>query len=296
MKIKLVSDLHLEFSDVDIKNNGCDVLILSGDIMIAKDLHDHPAPAHGTIYNIFKLGRRQEAAARFRDFLKRCSDSFNNVIYIAGNHEFYHGAWNSSLQYLREECAKFPNLHFLERDTVKINDVTFVGATLWTDLNQGDPLTLYSIRNIMNDYSVVVDDSLGYTKLKPITTAIRHKETVSYFKDVIAGLPNEKIVVVGHHCPTKKSIHTKYADKTIMNSAYASDLSDFILNHPQIKLWTCGHTHHAHWYYVGDTLVACNPRGYEGWEEYTGWNPEFVLDLDAMPTVDYVNNNFGNLK
>ena len=42
MKIKLVSDLHLEFSDINITNyEGCDVLILSGDIMVAEDLHNH---------------------------------------------------------------------------------------------------------------------------------------------------------------------------------------------------------------------------------------------------------------
>ena len=45
MKIKLVSDLHLEFSDIYITNDDkCDVLILGGDIMIAQDLHDHPEP------------------------------------------------------------------------------------------------------------------------------------------------------------------------------------------------------------------------------------------------------------
>ena len=36
MKIKLVSDLHLEFSDINIQNDkDYDVLILSGDILIA---------------------------------------------------------------------------------------------------------------------------------------------------------------------------------------------------------------------------------------------------------------------
>mgnify|MGYP003348983055 FL=1 len=45
LKIALASDLHIEFGDIDLKNTeGAEVLILSGDIMIAQDLHDHPDP------------------------------------------------------------------------------------------------------------------------------------------------------------------------------------------------------------------------------------------------------------
>ena len=41
MKIQIVSDLHLEFSDINIKNGpDADVLILSGDIFVAEDLYD----------------------------------------------------------------------------------------------------------------------------------------------------------------------------------------------------------------------------------------------------------------
>ena len=130
MKIKVVSDLHLEFSDININNNeGCDVLILSGDIMVAQDLHDHPETDYGMYSNVnlADLGRRQQTALRFRDFLKRCSFQFSHVVYVAGNHEFYHGKWNQTIDTLRIECAKFPNIHFLERDTVTINDVLFVG-------------------------------------------------------------------------------------------------------------------------------------------------------------------------
>ena len=133
MKIKLVSDLHLEFSDINITNDeNCDVLILSGDIMVAQDLHDHAEINYGmfTDQSFEGLGRRQQTALRFRDFLKRCSFQFPHVIYVAGNHEFYHGRWNQSLTTLSNECAKFPNIYFLEAGCKKINDVTFIGGTL----------------------------------------------------------------------------------------------------------------------------------------------------------------------
>jgi hypothetical protein len=39
-----------------------------------------------------------------------------------------------------------------------------------------------------------------------------------------------------------------------------------MLDHPQIKLWTHGHTHHEFEYVIGETKVVCNPRGYIGYE------------------------------
>lgn len=284
MKIKLVSDLHLEFSDINIKNDeGCDVLILSGDIMVAQDLHDHPEMDYGMYSNVnlADLGRRQATALRFRDFLKRCSFQFPHVVYVAGNHEFYHGKFYATIDYLREECAKHPNIHFLERDTITINDVVFVGGTLWTDCNKGDPLTLHALRDMMNDFRIIRNDYKGYTTLKPMDIALRHKETLGYFKIVLDENKDKKCVVVGHHSPSMQSVHPQYAHDSLMNGGYHSDLSEFILDRPQIKLWTHGHTHHPFDYMIGETRVVCNPRGYEndGYSEDTGWNPNIVLEI-----------------
>ena len=286
MKIKLVSDLHLEFSDINIKNNeGCDVLLLSGDIMVATNLHDHPEPANtadqAAIANNTGLGSRQLKAQRFRDFLKRCSFQFPYVIYIAGNHEFYHGKWNQSLTTLSNECAKFPNVYFLEAGCKKINDVTFIGGTLWTDMNRGDPLTLHAVRDMMNDFSVIKKDLEGYTNLKPADTVVRHRHMLGYIKQIVAEKHDEKFVVVGHHAPSKLSTHEQYANEHIMNGAYSSDLSEFILDCPQIKLWTHGHTHHPFDYVIGETRIVCNPRGYvsDGYSEDSGWDPNMVIEI-----------------
>ena len=83
---------------------------------------------------------------------------------------------------------------------------------------------------------------------------------------VTEGKFGEKFVVAGHHSPSKLSTHPKYQDDQLMNGAYSSDLSEFILDHPQIKLWTHGHTHHEFDYMIGSTRIACNPRGYIGYE------------------------------
>jgi predicted phosphodiesterase len=286
MKIKLVSDLHLEFSDINIQNNeGCDVLILGGDICIAQDLHDHPEPNNtsdqAAIAAGTGLGRRQQTAQRFRDFFKRCSFQFPHVIYIAGNHEFYNGKFYAGIDYLREECAKYPNVYFLENDTKVIDDVTFVGATLWTDMNKGDPLTMHAIEGMMNDFRIIRNDYRSYAPMSARDVVGRHARTLAYFRSVLAEQHDRKFVVVGHHSPSFQSVHEMYQAQTLMNGGYHSDLSEFIMDHPQIKLWTHGHTHFPFDYKIGETRVVCNPRGYEndGYSEQTGWNPNIVLEV-----------------
>lgn len=270
MRVAVCSDLHLEFQDLILKNEeNADVLILSGDILVAQDLHDHPEMDYGMYSNVnlADLGRRQETALRFRDFLKRCSFQFPHVVYVAGNHEFYHGKWKATLQYLRNECTKFNNIYFLECDVKVIDGVSFVGATLWTDMNKGDPLTLHAINDMMNDFKIIRNDEHGYTKLRPAHAMYRHQQTISYFKTVLTDMKDKKVVVVGHHAPTKQSTHPKYQNDVLMNGGYSSDLSEFILDHPQIVLWTHGHTHDPFDYMVGSTRIVCNPRGYAGWDE-----------------------------
>jgi Icc-related predicted phosphoesterase len=268
MKIAVASDLHLEFADLDLVNDqGADVLILSGDIMIAQDLHDHPQSATLMQAQIMgTLGTRQAQALRFRGFLERCSERFPHVVYVAGNHEFYHGKWVQNIQDLRDECAGFANVHFLERDSVTIDGVLFVGGTLWTDMNRGDPLTLHSVVAMMSDFQIIRNDAKGFRRLSAMDTVDRHMQTKGYIKTVLEQNPDTPTVVVGHHAPTHLSTHPRYANDTLMNGAYRSDLSDMILDHSQIRLWTHGHTHEDFDYMVGATRIVCNPRGYVGHE------------------------------
>lgn len=268
LKIALASDIHLEIADLNLQNTvGADVLVLAGDIMVANDLHDHPKPLVPYPPAIMKtLGSRQRKAQEYRDFISRCAFQFPHVVVIAGNHEFYHGKWIGSIQTLRDEYGAYPNVHFLERDLVKIDDVTFVGGTLWTDYNRGNPMTLHAIRDMMNDYRMIRHDGLGYTKLRPAHALSRHIETLSYFKTVIDERKDEKIVVVSHMAPSSLSVHERYKHDYLMNGAYYSDLSEFILDRPQIKVWCHGHVHTDFDYTIGETRVVCEPRGYVNFE------------------------------
>ena len=284
MKIKLVSDLHLEFSDIMIPNDqNYDLLILAGDIMVAQDLHDHVAADFNPYSNgaLADLGRKMQRVARFRDFLKRCSFQFPHVIYVMGNHEFYHGKFFGSIDHMREECSKFPNIYMLEQDTKVIDDIVFVGGTLWTDMNKGDPLTMHAIEGMMNDFRIIRNDKREYARMSSRDVATRHAKTLSYFRLMLSEHKDKKCVVVGHHSPSFQSSHEMYKNEYLMNGGYHSDLSEFILDHPQVKLWVHGHTHHPFDYVIGETRIVCNPRGYEndGYSENSGWNPNIILEV-----------------
>jgi len=268
MRIQLVSDLHLEFSDIVLKNNNADVLILGGDIMVASKV----------------LKQSSEYGIRFRNFLQRVSNDFPHVIYIMGNHEFYSdGRWFEGIDIMREACAAYHNVYMLECDTKIIDDVVFVGGTLWTDMNKYDPLTLHAVRDMMMDYRAINNDKAGFRKLKPADTVERHRVTRDYIKLIVSEHKDKRVVVVGHHTPSFQSCHEQYRSEYLMNGAYHSDLSDIMLDNPNIKLWTHGHTHNTFDYMIGHTRVLCNPRGYhqEGsnWSEDTGWDPEKVVEV-----------------
>jgi hypothetical protein len=212
-------------------------------------------------------------ADRFRNFLKRCSFQFPQTIYIPGNHEFYHGKLLDTPQILRRECNKFDNIKFLDRETFVLNDITFIGETLWTDCNKFDPITLHALTRMMMDFNCIRNENKGGILFSPADSAEVHRKGVEYIKNVIAEKHDQKFVVITHHAPSALSVHEKYYDQTVMNGAFYSDLSELILNSPQIKGWIHGHMHNDFDYMLGDTRVICHPRGYVGYERNEQVNP-----------------------
>jgi hypothetical protein len=209
-----------------------------------------------------------------------------------GNHEHYGGNFDKTLDILKD-VLKFPNLHIMERDTMEIGDYMFVGSTLWTNCNNMDSMTFYYLRGMLNDYKVIRKGP-DYRRFTPEISAGEHVKNMTYIKSMAeeARIKDKSMVVVGHHLPTTLSIADEYKDHFHMNGGYASDLSEFILDNPVIKLWTVGHTHHSHWYYMGDTLVACNPRGYYPSEKSSHEFKLKYIDLDSMPSNDVVESNY----
>ena len=256
MKVALASDVHLEFGPISLENTeNAEVLILSGDICVAKDLMDRDQ------YGIFD---RFDRSNNIHKFFQECCQRFPHVVYVMGNHEHYHGDYANTVTILRARLGYLVNLHILDKEMVQLNGVSFIGGTLWTDMNKEDPSTLMSIKGMMNDFRCVTND--GHRRFTPEDAVVDHRAMLEYIRLMIEGKFDQKFVVVGHHSPSKLSTKPRYEKEVIMNGGYSSDLSEFILDHPQIKLWTHGHTHHKFDYMIGSTRIVCNPRGYINYE------------------------------
>lgn len=292
MKFALASDLHLEFGELKIKNEeNADVLVLAGDICVVADLMD---------VDDFSNYDKGSKSKRYHDFFQQACAEFPNVIYTAGNHEHYHGDYAFTYGILRDCLGYLENLHILDKETKTIDGVTFIGGTLWTDMNKEDETTMKVIAGLMNDFQCIVNaatrtkqkitkwkkddkgqhelDEKGFliqdgfeyvekkTKFSPADSVEDYKSMMDLIRVTTEDKNDQKFVVVGHHAPSKQSIHKKYQHDNLTNGAYASDLDDFIVNHPQIKVWVHGHTHEHFDYIIGNTRVVCNPRGYVGYE------------------------------
>jgi len=276
MRINLMSDLHLEFADLTLP--GGDVLILSGDLCEAKNIKRE-------LYNrdmvLLEHEQKDRRPDRWFRFLEEECGKYREVVYVMGNHEHYGFQFQKTFAHIAGQLPD--NVHLLENATHTIEDVVFVGATLWTDMNKGDDLTLYHMKSMMNDYRQVTmfnEAKSVYHRLTPERTMEEHYKSRNYIRETVEANPTGKFVVVTHHAPSKASTKPRYIDDTMMNGAYSSDLSDLILDNPQIKVWTHGHTHDMFDYMVGSTRVLCNPRGYKYYEERAEeFDPGFGFDV-----------------
>lgn len=260
MKLALASDLHLEFGDIDFGNpDAAQVLILGGDILVARDVLDR----HDS-----NMAGMTDGNARLHHFMQRCSERFAHVIYVLGNHEHYHGDFANTANHLKKKFAYISNLYILDNEICTIDDTVFIGGTLWTDMNKHDPVTIFHMKRTMNDFVCVTNSSeSSQTKFMPEDAIEAHHALINFIETTVSNQQNKKFVVVSHHAPSHLSIKPRYAHDPVINGGYSSDLSNLILNNPQIVLWTHGHTHDAFDYVIGSTRVLCNPRGYIGYEQ-----------------------------
>lgn len=258
-KIRVMSDLHLEFGPMNIEPAGEDVLALVGDIGIYTD-----------------------GIAWARDYAHGCDIP---VVIIAGNHEFYrnhrHGSHTveSTLTTLRAFAEGDPLLTFLEDDIAQVAGVLFVGATLWTDFNLfgNAPLAMLNAQRQMNDYYKIWE--IDRERMRPEHTLKRHEFSVGLLRESIPRNYQDDmpLVVLTHHLPTARSVAGRYADDAC-SPAYSSNLDDLI-EASGAALWCHGHTHTSWDYRIGGTRIVCNPRGYAEYEVNPNFDPTLIIEI-----------------
>ena len=270
MKISVVSDLHLECGYQELP--GGEVLLLVGDISESRTLRRE---FHST-----KSLDRKPGTFPCWDFFEYECAKYDKVFMVMGNHEHYYSKYYKTYADIAEVVPD--NVTLLEDQYEEYNGVIFLGSTLWTDCNKLDPITISMLKNSMNDYRCVTmynEVKNLYHKLTPEYTASVHYDTKRFFEKTLAEHKDKPVVVMTHHAPSTASIHEKYRHDYYMNGGYASEMSDMVLDHPQIKYWFHGHMHDPVDYMIGTTRVLSNPRGYVGFEYTDHFDPNFTFDV-----------------
>lgn len=257
MRIAVASDLHLEFSEIDVADDGADVVVLAGDIHVG---------AEGVRW----------AAERFA----------LPVIYVAGNHEFYDGDIIATAAAMRA-AAEGTNVHLLDDDAVTIAGVRFLGAVLWTDFDlfEDDAVRADAFARclaFMPDFRIITN---GSGVLTPEDTIAMHARSRAWLAaEIAAGNGGGPTVVVTHHAPHRGSLAPRFAEDPV-SAAFVSDLAPLMDGEAGAppELWIHGHTHTSFDYRVGTTRVVCNPRGYSrkpgGHRENPLFRPDFVVEV-----------------
>lgn len=250
MKIAIASDMHLEHGGWDFDFPEADVLVLAGDILVIDDLRkSFELTNHGIIARNFLI----EAAALYK-----------HIIYIPGNHEFYGGYIDNSsdLVFKFFDELGIKNISFGSKGTVTVDDVTFIFATLWTDLKKSNPIVVASANMADYDHIMILDSHTqsGSRHLNPLDTVHIHDEHKKFISDMWHDQA-KKVVVVTHHAP---NLMSRERDVLSVSDYYycCTDLDDFILDRSNIKYWIHGHLHTRKEYTIGNTRVISNCRGY----------------------------------
>lgn len=255
MKIRVLSDIHLNHGAFDPPPAGADVVVLAGDI-----------------------GRGAQGVEWANQAFP---DPATPVVYVPGNHEFYYQEIHATLEAMHEAAAG--HVYVLDDRSVEIEGVRFLGATLWTDFDLYGPAGGVAARLLarkrMPDFACV---RIGARAFTPLDSALLHNASRNWMEAMFAeDADTTRTVVVTHHAPSEQSIAARYraGPQSALNPAFASNL-DALLGRP--ALWVHGHTHDSFDYRAveGDgARVVCNPRGYYDEELNPDFDPRLLVEL-----------------
>lgn len=257
VKIRVLSDLHLELHDWNPPDVAADVIVLAGDI---------------------------HSGARGIEWARR-QFPLTPVFYVPGNHEFYGWDIQETLPRLQQAGRRF-GVDVLQGRGVIIGGVRFLGATLWTDFAlhgadvQSIARAMSDAKYGMSDFSVIRHGAHGV--FRPEHSRAMHVEQVCWLRERLADEFPGPTVVITHHLPHPRSLHWKCWGSPL-NPGFASDLS--LLMGPPVAAWIHGHIHESCDYLEQGTRVLCNPRGYAPFELNVAFDPMLTIEIDPSSPI-----------
>ncbi|MCW7542171.1 metallophosphoesterase [Aurantimonas litoralis] len=260
-------------------------------LLVLSDLHQNdggrsfdPANEITTPFDIAIVAG--DCAGRLTASIKWLEERFAGVptVYVPGNHDWYRDGSpygftvEDELQAGRDLAARF-GITLLSDAAATINGLTFLGATLWTDLRSDSHVSRAqahaAARRGMNDYRFVhrASSTRRSRRITPATTLAWHRASLRFLADAFAGgIDPRRTIVVTHHAPSLRSLALPHDP---LDHCYASDLEPAIETW-RPRIWIHGHIHAARDYGVGETRILANPLGRA--DEATGFKRNCLIE------------------
>lgn len=285
MRIRVLSDLHVTHEHNawrNVPDVDCDVTVILGDVA-----------------NPMTSGMEWVARTFSRP-----------LIYVCGNHCFYRGLQGSGEEHTfyqqqkergREMADRF-GITFLDNEVAIVEDVRFLGATLWSDFSILPPGI--TVRDAMsqsqkgwspaggrfwdnsyhNDFREIrFGGGSSRHRFTPSQMLALHRESRAFLERELSTPFAGETVCLTHMAPSRQSLEPGIHAHDWL---YACSLEQLMEGENAPALWCHGHIHRNRDYVLGNTRVICNPRGYAAGPRARE-NPDFIPDLvvEVEPTL-----------
>jgi predicted phosphodiesterase len=190
MKVKILSDLHVEFHKFDYEYGGEDLVVLAGDIAT----HNR----HECLLDKIKVP----------------------TVFVLGNHELYFGSMEGCAYYFTEQEETRDNFYWLHNTWKVIDNVAIFGGMMCTDFSYDNNLGLG--KSVAQDF--INDFHFSWTTLDHLEEFELFKNRLECFLRATEGM---KRIVISHFMPHPAAIGPQYKGSAL-NSYFCRDMREYM--------------------------------------------------------------------
>lgn len=252
MKIQFASDLHLEMA------------------ANAAWLQSHPLEVVGDILMLAgDTAYLEEGVPGW--FLDWASASYNQVLLIPGNHEYYHYG-DMAKRGDSWQCMLRDNVGYYYNKVVTIDNTDFIMSTMWSHIPEID---MFQVQRGLNDFHQILCNGKIFT---PDDFNMEHELCKRFIARNVANSKAEHIIVITHHVPTQQAVATQHKG-SVLTSAFAVEMGDLITE-CHIDYWIYGHSHTNIDTEIGNTKIVSNQLGYVAHgEQHNGFSLSKYIEI-----------------
>jgi predicted phosphodiesterase len=221
----------------------------------------------------------------FYPFFDYCSDNWEKVFYISGNHEYYVKQKNFNelcFEYKYRLGERYKNVFYLDNDFVKLDqEINIYGSTFWTVPPFANA---YQARMYINDYNwITYFDKEKRHVVNLDTNYVKELANESFNKlQKYLNETDKKTIVMTHFPPLRSGTSDPkyYAEERKVNLYFSwpeGTLENFNLKN--VPVWISGHTHWSYDFEKFGTRFLSNQLGYKSELGETGLIEDGIYEI-----------------